>query len=136
MKLALIANGLVLQEPSEADAALVGADGKPLFDIRDVSSVKGIAPGWLANEDGSYSAPPVVTPATPTITYKSDLYRRATDAEAEAMETALASAPVRERRLFESVQYLDHDAPEFTTLQEHLVEMFGAKRAGELLAAS
>jgi hypothetical protein len=63
MKLALIHNGIVQSESSEADAALNGADGKPLFDIRDVSSVDGIEPGWIVNSNGTFSAPPTPPPA-------------------------------------------------------------------------
>lgn len=75
-------------------------------------------------------------PVPAVITYKADIYRRATDEEAEAIEVALAEAPVRQRRLFESAQFLDHTAPEFVTMHEAMVGMFGAGRADELLAAS
>jgi hypothetical protein len=36
-----------------------------LFDVRDVTDVIGIEPGWLVDEDGAYSAPEVPTPADP-----------------------------------------------------------------------
>lgn len=72
----------------------------------------------------------------PVITYKADLYRRTTEQEAEAIEMALAAAPVRQRRLFESALHLDHSDEAFAFAQEALVGMFGKKRAGELLAAS
>lgn len=74
--------------------------------------------------------------AGPVITYKADLYRRTTEEEAEAIEMALAAAPVRQRRLFESALHLDHSDEAFAFAQEALVGMFGKKRAGELLAAS
>lgn len=74
--------------------------------------------------------------AGPVITYKADIYRRCTDAEADAIEMALAAAPVRQRRLFESAMYLDHSDEAFAFIQEALVGMFGQKRADELLAAS
>lgn len=70
------------------------------------------------------------------VTYKADIYRRATDDEAESIEMALAAAPVRQRRLFESAQFLDHSAPEFADMHEAMVGMFGAERADVLLAAS
>lgn len=57
MKFALILNGIVQSEASEADAELVDHDGSPLFDIRDVSGVEGIAPGWVAGKNGNFSAP-------------------------------------------------------------------------------
>lgn len=91
-------------------------------------------------EGGEFLPPaPVLidpAPSAPAITYKADIYRRCTDAEADAIEMALASAPVRKRRLFEESQYLDHSDEAFAFAQEALVGMFGKKRAGELLAAS
>lgn len=57
---ALICNGLVY-ELFEVDPKF--GDG---FDVRDVSKVKGIAAGWSANTDGTYSAPEPV-PSTPFI---------------------------------------------------------------------
>ena len=49
---------------------------------------------------------------------------------------ALAGAPVRQRRLFESALHLDHSDEAFAFAQEAMIGMFGKKRAGELLAAS
>lgn len=72
----------------------------------------------------------------PVITYKADIYRRCTDDEADAIEMALAAAPVRQRRLFESALHLDHSDDAFAFAQEAMIGMFGKKRAGELLAAS
>ena len=54
MQLALIHDGIVRSEATEADQAL------GVFDIRDVSKIKDIAPGWFAKADGSYEAPPAV----------------------------------------------------------------------------
>lgn len=76
------------------------------------------------------------TPAAPVITYKADIYRRCTDAEAEAIEVALAAASVRQRRLFEESQFLNHNDEAFATMQTAMVGMFGKDRAAVLLAAS
>jgi DNA-directed RNA polymerase specialized sigma24 family protein len=101
-----------------------------------------IEPGWIVSGN-SYTPPPVLDPVPgtvvtppPTLTYKADLYRRATEDEAERIEEALAAAPVRQRRLFEAAQYLDHADPEFAAMHEALVGLFGEERADELLAAS
>lgn len=92
---------------------------------------------WILKGKKLVPAQPLpVAPTRPVITYKADLYRRCTDAEADAIEIALAGAPVRQRRLFESAQYLDHSDPIFATMHEALVGMFGAERADVLLAAS
>lgn len=108
-------------------------------DVRDVSKVKGIAVGWVANANGTYSAPPPVVSAPisgPRVTFKADLYRRTTEEEAEAIETSLMAVSVKQRRLFESAAYLGHDDDLFATMHTALVEMFGEARADELLAAS
>ncbi|GJE77297.1 hypothetical protein [Methylorubrum suomiense] len=89
-------------------------------------------------EDGNFRKPdPLPEPdPLPVITYKADIYRRCTDAEAEAIEMALAAAPVRQRRLFESALHLDHSDAAFAFAQEAMVGMFGKDRADALLAAS
>ncbi|EHP94866.1 hypothetical protein [Methylorubrum extorquens] len=98
-----------------------------------------VEPNWR-REDGAFLPPAtvVIDPGSPVpvITYKADIYRRTTEEEAEAIEMALAAAPVRQRRLFESALHLDHSDEAFAFAQEALVGMFGKKRAGELLAAS
>lgn len=75
-------------------------------------------------------------PGQPVITFKADIYRRCSDAEAEAIEIALAGAPVRQRRLFESALHLDHSDEAFAFAREAMDEMFGQERAEELLAPS
>lgn len=95
--------------------------------------------GW-ALDGGELRAadpePDPTPPAPPVITYKADIYRRCTDEEADAIEMSLAAASVRKRRLFESALHLDHSDEAFAFARDALVEMFGEKRAGELLAAS
>lgn len=73
---------------------------------------------------------------SPTVTYKADIYRRCTDAEADAIEMALAAATTRRRRLFEESQYLDRSDEAFGLMHEAMVGMFGAERTSELLAPS
>ena len=104
----------------------------------------GVPTVWPRDDDGEQteaSLEPVLAAAgkqnAPVgITYKADIYRRATDEEAEAIEMALMHAPVRQRRLFESALHLDHSAPEFAQMKMALEEMFGEKRASELLLPS
>lgn len=107
-------------------------------DVRDVSSWPEIKAGWVVEANGFAppAAAPPAPPAGPVVTFKADIYRRCTDEEAEAIEMALAAAPVRQRRLFESAQFLEHTAPEFATMREAIAGMFGGARADELLAAS
>lgn len=91
---------------------------------------------WMLKGKKLVAATPLPAAPASVITYKADLYRRCTDEEAEAIEVALAGAPVRQRRLFESAQFLNHADPVFATMHEAMVGMFGAERADELLAAS
>lgn len=77
-----------------------------------------------------------VSGSVPVTTSKADLYRRATDEEAEKIEQALMTAPVRQRRLFESALYLDHADAEFAAMHAALVDLFGEDRADALLAPS
>lgn len=62
------------------------------------------------------------------------IWRRATDAEAEAMETALQSQSVRLRRIYDGAVMLTTDDELFVILKAAIVAMFGVSRADELLA--
>lgn len=125
----------------EGDTVIEVFDFKPVLhaSLEVVEVPIEVDPNWSRDSDGFHPpAPPVIesTPAGPVITYKADIYRRCTDDEADAIEMALAAAPVRQRRLFESALHLDHSDDAFAFAQEALVGMFGEKRASELLAAS
>ncbi|WP_146617678.1 hypothetical protein [Rhodoplanes serenus] len=66
--------------------------------------------------------------------YKSTVWRRATEAEAEIIDQQLSAAPARLRRLWDDSTILDHSAPEFSALAAGFVGAFGEARAAELLA--
>jgi hypothetical protein len=79
-------------------------------------------------------APPAEpAPVAATIS-KDAIWRRATDAEAEAMEAALAAQPVRVRRIYDGASYISTGDELFSLLEAALVGLFGAERAAELLA--
>ncbi|CAO4148638.1 hypothetical protein [Methylorubrum aminovorans] len=88
----------------------------------------------LDPEAGTFSDIPV--PAQPVITYKKDLWLRATDEEAETIEQVLAQQTTRKQRIFNEAQYLDHADPLFAELLAGFVTAFGTERAGQLLASS
>lgn len=69
-------------------------------------------------------------------TYKSDIWRRATDEEVVTIDAGLTEAPARLRRLWDDSQVLMHEADEFPMIRDVMVDAFGEKRANELLAAS
>jgi hypothetical protein len=131
-----VVDGVVAVEQGGPDhlskEEICGADA-----MQFVKAPPAVQAGFVQQSDGSF-APPPPPPAVagPTITSKADLFRRCTDQEAEAIEAALAAQPVRKRRLFETAQYISSDDPDFADLRAAAVKMFGADRAGELLAAS
>jgi hypothetical protein len=89
------------------------------------------------NADGSFSAydtPP--PPLPPGRTYKADIWRRATDEEAEVIDAQLNAQPLKLRNLFRDAQYLDHADEYFIQMKAGFVGAFGQARADELLAAS
>lgn len=72
----------------------------------------------------------------PVKIYKADIWRRSTDVEAEVIDAALSSQPVRLRNLFRDAAFLSSDDELFEPLRAAFVSAFGAARASELLAAS
>lgn len=78
----------------------------------------------------------IPAPVVPVIVFKKDIWVRATDAEADTIETVLAQQTTRKQRIFNEATYLDHSDPFFAELKTGFVEAFGEERAGELLAGS
>ncbi|WP_336812228.1 hypothetical protein [Bosea sp. MMO-172] len=70
----------------------------------------------------------------PTRLFKAELWRRLTEAEADALDAALAAAPTRLRRIFEAAQYLDTADPDYPALRAGIVAALGEARADEVLA--
>ncbi|CAO4176072.1 hypothetical protein [Methylorubrum populi] len=85
-------------------------------------------------EAGTFSEIPV--PVQPVITYKKDIWVRATDEEADTIEHVLAQQTTRKQRIFNEATYLDHADPLFAELLAGFVTAFGTERAGQLLAGS
>ncbi len=82
-------------------------------------------------------AEPVPGPvAAPVRTSKADIYRRATEGEANQLADLLMNAPARMAGIFAGSQYLDHADADFADLLAVMTMTFGADRAVELLAPS
>lgn len=81
-------------------------------------------------------APPVPVAPLGGITYKADIWRRATDAEAETIVAVLGSLPIRRQRIFNDAIHLDHADADFPDLMAGFVQAFGQARATVLLAPS
>lgn len=79
-----------------------------------------------------YTTEPIPTPVLTRIP-KDAIWRRATDAEAETMETLLSQQPVRIRRIYDGATYVMTTDELYPTLLAALVEAFGEERALELL---
>lgn len=76
----------------------------------------------------------VSLPPAPRQIYKADIWRRATNAEADIMDAMLDSQPARLRRMWADAQYLQSDDELYATIEAALIGQFGATRAAELLA--
>lgn len=93
---------------------------------------------WLA-DNPSFPRTPYVPPAVPeavTIVYPVDLWSRMTDAEADAVEAAMAAQTVRIQNIFKFASSYRSDHELWPLLTGMTAELFGASRAAEILAAS
>ena len=79
----------------------------------------------------------------PPSTSKADIWRRATDEEAEVIDALLRDppsdlgmSPVKLRRLWEDATSIDHTDPLFETIRAIAVQHFGEERADALLKPS
>lgn len=78
----------------------------------------------------------ILSPNYPPRTYKADIWRRATEQEAEAIEQMLSQQSARIRGLWYDTSYILHTDELFTLAWDNAVQAFGEARAGELLAPS
>jgi hypothetical protein len=85
---------------------------------------------------GSWIAPPSDHPALLTTIYKSDIWRRATDAEAVIIDAQLKTAPIRLQRLWEDSQTLNTSDDLYPMILAAFIAAFQEARAAELLAPS
>ena len=95
-----------------------------------------------SNEDGTVTLE-IKDARYPPSTSKADIWRRATDAEAEAIDVLLRDpppdlgmSPVKLRRLWDDATSIDHTDPLFETIRAIAVQHFGETRADALLKPS
>lgn len=79
-----------------------------------------------------YGLPGPIVPAL-TVIPKNLIWSRATNEEAELMENALQSQPVRLRRIYEGATFISTEDELYGVLRSALEALFGSERAGELL---
>lgn len=93
--------------------------------------------GGFTYSGGKFTAPAAPPPpVVPIITYKADVWRRATNDQAATIDTELTKLDVRMRRLWDDAAYLDHSQPEFLLLQQTMTAAFGAAETARILAPS
>lgn len=79
---------------------------------------------------------PSEQPQVPTILYPVDLWSRMTDAEADQVEAAMATQPVRIQNIFKYASSYRSDHELWPLLDTMATSLFGAERAAEILASS
>lgn len=80
----------------------------------------------------AWSAPP----APVIVLYPGDLWSRLTNAEADQVEAAMATQPVRVQNIFRSASSYRSDHELWPLLENVATGLFGTARAREILAAS
>ena len=80
--------------------------------------------------------PPIPEPIVLTKIFKSDIWRKATDAEAVTIKAGLLQQPVRLQELWQSVSYISTTDELYTALRAGFVAAFGETRTNELLEAT
>lgn len=68
--------------------------------------------------------------------YKTDVWRRTTEEEAEVLDERIQNSSTKRRRMWEDSRSIEHDSDYFLVLRDQMVEAFGEKRTDELLYPS
>lgn len=129
------------QVPVEELAPLVGNYWRLVDDSVDEETVviaRAALPADVIAEGDALAALVAITeqpppPPLPLTISKDAIWRRATDEEAEQMEAALQSQPVRIRRIYDGATFISTADELYVVLEGALVQMFGAERAAQLL---
>lgn len=93
----------------------------------------GFAEEWLEGDDAEVEA--FLTSIAPkmTIIYKADIWRRATEEEAEIIDAQLNAQPIRLRRMWQDSQILATTDEMYGPVKAAFESAFGAERAAALL---
>lgn len=86
---AMVHNGVVFG--TSADPKAWPAD---LYDVREVSAVAGIEPGWTANADGTYTAPPAPVYSAAQLTTHADVHLAAALSSGITGDVGSAGSPL------------------------------------------
>lgn len=91
---------------------------------------------WVNGEMAEYIPPSVEIPDPVTVVFSVDLWSRMTDDEADLVGAAMEEQPFRVRKIFESASTFRSDHELWPLLVQIATTLFGAERAGEILAPS
>lgn len=69
-------------------------------------------------------------------TYKTDIWQRVTDDEAETLDAHLTQATAKQRRMWDDSLRVEHSSDYFSALRKQMVAEFGDSRTSEILAPS
>ncbi|NSX90152.1 hypothetical protein [Agrobacterium tumefaciens] len=126
----VVVNGVVIC--LSADVSMLSLPPKfTLFEAEDGDVIPQL--GWVL-VDGTFQSPAVPDPVT--VVYSVDLWSRMTDAEADQVGAEMEQQPFRIRRIFESAGSYRSDHELWPLLVQIATTLFGAERAGEILAPS
>lgn len=91
---------------------------------------------WMIYDPESQTLLPPAPLPWLSVTAKKDLWTRATVAEAEKMDAFISKQTIRDQRIFNDAAPLNHSDALYASLVAGFTELFGEKRAKEILAAS
>ncbi|TRB03492.1 hypothetical protein EXN61_21770 [Agrobacterium tumefaciens] len=91
---------------------------------------------WVDGEVIETATDPIEIPEPVTVVYSVDLWSRMTDAEADQVGAKMEQQPFRIRKIFETANSYRSDHDLWPLLQQIATTLFGAERAGEILAPS
>jgi hypothetical protein len=91
---------------------------------------------WVDGQIIEIAASEIVPRSEVGRTYKADIWRRATDVEAIAIDAQISAQPIKLRNLFRDCDHLNHADPYFAALKDGFISAFGQERADQLLAPS
>ena len=128
---------IVVRHAREDGSYVVSLDGMPYHVTPDdplFAIVVEMAADAALETEQTMQFEPVISDVTSVM--PADLWRRATDDEAEAIEAAMQSQPLRLRRIFQTATSYRSDDELWPLLLGVATELFGSERAEQLLARS
>ncbi|MDF1599736.1 hypothetical protein PZ895_08090 [Mesorhizobium sp. YIM 152430] len=115
----------------KAGRYLGATDGEPLSAYEVEEGPHHVSQVWNGS---AWSAPSTIEQVT--VVFPADLWRRATDEEAEAIDQAMGAQPLRIRRIFQNAQSYQSDDELWPLLMGAAIQLFGEARAAVLLESS